>query len=462
MRRGRLALLSVALCGVVTMLAPSVSAARYHDQWRQHNHNQWRYRHHPKRHHHRPPRHNYGLTIAATPNPIGAGEGVLIYGKLVGSDVANQRIVLYHRITPQSQFTPITVTRTNSFGFYEIARAEGIVESNRSWFALGPGRTHSRTINEYVFSAVTLAASTTTVDTGTPVQFSGTVTPAHPDQRVLLQKQVSDSGDGWQTIGTAVTGSDSSFTLTRAFLRPGSYTVRALFPRDPRNLAGQSDPVTITVAQPQNPSFTIAVSAPVISDGQSETISGTLFMPGSTTTPRPSVPVILYGSTDGGPFRALAATTTGSDGTYSFTQAPQFNIVYRVLIQGAPPQSTGPRPRKTADVPVGVQDVVSIGASATTAPQGGTVTISGTVTPDKSGRPIYLQRLDATGHWQVVAVGTIKAGSTYSFQHTFGQPGTVQLRTKVPGGPLNLSGASTPVTFTVSGVAPATSLPPAQ
>jgi hypothetical protein len=460
MRKGRLALLSVALCGVVAMLAPSVSAARSHQVVRQHH--QWRYHHHPRHHHHRPPRHNYGLTIAATPNPIVADEGVLIYGKLVGSDVANQRIVLYHRIGLQTQFTPITVTRTNSFGFYEITRAEGVVGSNRSWFVLGPGRAHSRTINEYVFSAVTLTASTTTVDAGTPVQFSGTVTPAHPNQRVLLQKQVSDSGDGWRTIGSTVTGTDSSFTLTRSFLTPGSFTLRALFPRDPRNLAGQSDPVTITVEQPQNPSFTIAASAPVITDGQTETISGTLFMPGSTTVPRPSVPVVLYGSTAGSPFRALATTTTGTDGSYSFTQVPQFNTVYRVLIQGAPPQSTGPRPRKTADLSVGVEDIVSIGASATTAPQGGTVTINGTVTPDKSGRPIYLQRLDTTGHWQVVAVGRINPGSTYSFQYTFGQPGTVELRTKVPGGPFNLSGASTPVTFTVSGVAPVTSLPPAQ
>ena len=180
----------------------------------------------------------------------------------------------------------------------------------------------------------------------------------------------------------------------------------------------------------------------MITDGQSETISGTLFMPGSTTVPRPSVPVVLYGATAGSPFRALATTTTGTDGSYSFTQVPQFNTVYRVLIQGAPPQSQGPRPRKTADLSVGVQDIVSIGASATTATQGGMVTINGTVTPDKSGRPIYLQRLDTTGHWQVVAVGQINPGSTYSFQYTFGQPGTVELRTKVPGGPFNLSGAS--------------------
>ena len=314
MGRGRLALLSVALCGIVAMLAPSVSAAQYH------NHHQWRYHHHPRRHH-RPPRHNYGLTIAATPNPIVTGEGVLIYGKLEGSDVANQRIVLYHRITPQTQFTPITVTRTNAFGFYEITRAEGIVGTNRSWFAVGPGHSHSRTINEFVSSAVTLATATTTVNAGTPVQFTGTVTPAHPNQEVLLQKQVSDSGTGWRTVGRAVTGSDSSFTVTRSFLTPGSYTLRALFPNDPRNLAGQSDPLTITVEQPQNPSFTIAASAPVITDGQSETISGTLFMPGSTTVPRPSVPVILYGSIAGRPFRALASTTTGTDGSYSFAGA---------------------------------------------------------------------------------------------------------------------------------------------
>ena len=84
------------------------------------------------------PRHNRGLTINATPNPIIAGDGVLIYGQLRGSDIANKPVVLYHRLATQPRFTIIGVTRTDSHGFYEFTRAEGVVLTNRSWFVRGP------------------------------------------------------------------------------------------------------------------------------------------------------------------------------------------------------------------------------------------------------------------------------------------------------------------------------------
>ncbi len=91
------------------------------------------------------PHHNHGLTIAATPDPITAGEGVLIYGQLKGPNNAGKRIWLFHRINPAARFTPVSVTRTNASGLYEFVRADGVVKSNRNWFVLGPDNTHSRT-----------------------------------------------------------------------------------------------------------------------------------------------------------------------------------------------------------------------------------------------------------------------------------------------------------------------------
>ena len=54
--RPRLVALASLLAAVVAVVAPAVTNAA--------------------------PRHNHGLTINATPNPILAGEGVLIYGRL--------------------------------------------------------------------------------------------------------------------------------------------------------------------------------------------------------------------------------------------------------------------------------------------------------------------------------------------------------------------------------------------
>ena len=86
------------------------------------------------------PLHNRGLSIHAVPQHIIAGEAVLIFGQLKGPDHANQVITLFHRINPNPGFTVIGTTKTNANGQYEFTRPEGIVDTNREWFARGPGR----------------------------------------------------------------------------------------------------------------------------------------------------------------------------------------------------------------------------------------------------------------------------------------------------------------------------------
>lgn len=400
------------------------------------------------------PRFDHGLTIAVTPDPITSGQGVLIYGRLHGPNAAHKRIYLFHRINPAYRFTPVSVTRTNAGGFYEFVRADGVVTSNRNWFVVGPYNSHSRTIHELVSSVVTLTSNIATANTGQQVQLNGNVSPNHPHQRVLIQEQNSSSGNGWKTVTSTVTGANSNFSTTHAFRAAGSYTLRAYFPADARNTAGQSSDLTLTVQQTQNPSFTVNASAAVISDGQMETITGTLYAAGSTTTAQPNVPVTLYGKQDNGSFAALASTTTDASGNYSFTQVPLHNTVYRVDTASGPSA-------QTANLFVGVQDVLTITPSTTTVAVGDTVTITGTVTPDHSGHAVYLQQQDAAGNWEDVARGYVNAGSQYSFAYTAGEPETAVLRVQITGGPVNLAGTSSPVTLTVTGVAAASTLPAA-
>jgi hypothetical protein len=399
------------------------------------------------------PRHNHGLTINAVPNPIIAGEAALIYGQLKGPASAGQTIFLYHRINPASSFSLIGKTATNAMGFYEFTRAEGILLSNRSWFVRGPSATHSRTVHERVTALVSLAASETSSTTGRPVVFTGSVTPGHRFQRVVLQEQAGSSGSVWTTIATTFTGGGSSFTVAHRWMRPGEYTLRALFKGDARNVAGASDSLTVVVQQTEKPAFTISSSAPTITEGQSVTISGVLYEVG-TTTPKAMKQVTLYGNAAGEPPVALATTTTGPEGGYSFTQTPIHNEVYQVT------DTLNPG-RTTADLYEGVQDLLSINASSMTSTVGGTETISGIVAPDKAGHVISLQRQGGDGNWHEVQRGVVVPGSTYSFAYTFGQAGTVELRARIFGGPENVGAASSPVTIAVSGIAPVTSLPPA-
>ena len=85
------------------------------------------------------------------------------------------------------------------------------------------------------------------------------------------------------------------------------YTLRAVFPGDPRNIVGVSDDVTVTVQQKQNPTFTINTSAPVIPAGGSVQITGVLDKPGSTTTAEANTEVTLYGHEASSTWQAAAA-----------------------------------------------------------------------------------------------------------------------------------------------------------
>ena len=390
------------------------------------------------------PQFNRGLTIAASPNPITAGEGVMVYGKLRGHDVAYREIMLYHRIAPASHFSLVSVTRTNADGFYKFVRADGIVNTNRDWFVVGPGLTHSHTMHERVASVLTLTTAATTATAGQAVSFSGTVTPAHAYQRVYLQEQTGTSGNGWEMIASTRTNASSSFTLAHRFADAGSYTLRALFPADPRNLAGESSLLTLTVQPGQtNPSFTINGSAATLTAGQSETISGTLYTSGSTTAPAANVPVMLYGAQSGSAsFHAIAITTTDSSGDYSFTRSPDHNVVYRVATTTSPQQQSG-------EFDVSVQDDLTVGLSATTTTAGTAVTISGAVAPEHSGHVIYLQEESSSGVWANVATGTVDNGSLYSFSYKPGSTGALQLRVQIPSGSANAGGTSATVSLTV-------------
>lgn len=397
------------------------------------------------------PIHNRGLTIHALPHRIIAGEPALILGRLHGPDHAGQRIQLFHRINPDRGYSLIGTTTTNTYGEYEFTRAEGIVLTNRSWFVRGPGFTHSRTTYERVAALVSLSADSTAGLTRHPITFTGHVTPDHAGDRILLQQQ-RGSGDDWRTIGRTVIGAGSDFSISHAWRVPGDYNVRAVFRGDARNTRAASDAASVVIQQTQVPDFTIQTSDPIVSNGSPVTISGTLYEPG-TTTGEPSTSVSLFATVPGTHrFRELTTTTTGSGGGYSFAGVSSTrNQLYAVRTTFRPI-------RHTAVVFEGVQDVVTMQFSSQSSTVGGHITFSGTVSPDKSGHAVYLQKLGKDGDWHTVEVRDVHGASTFHFGWTFGTAGTKQFRARVTGGRINVGGASAPISIDVS-QPPLTSLP---
>ena len=390
------------------------------------------------------PVHNRGLTIHAVPQHIIAGEAALIYGQLKGPNHANQLIRLYHRINPNPQFTLIGVTKTNANGQYEFTRQEGIVQTNRNWFVRGPGLTHSRTVHERVDALVSLAANSTSGLTRHPLVFSGHVTPDHAGGVVALQQQKSSSDD-WTTIGTARIGPGSNYTISHAWRVAGGYDVRVKFGGDARNMPAISDVQPVVIEQTEVPGFTIQTSNPVVANGQAVTISGVLDSPG-TTTPEPGTSVSLFAKLpgSGGPYRELTTATTGTDGSYSFAGVQSStNELYQVRTTFAPR-------RHTAVLFQGVQDVVTMTPSSSTSTVNGHITFTGSVSPDKGGHVIYLQKLGKDGDWHTVEARFVDNASTFQFGWTFGTAGTKEFRARILGGPVNIGGSSTPVTIAVS------------
>jgi hypothetical protein len=390
------------------------------------------------------------LTIHNSPQSIVAGDPVLIYGRLLGRDSANQRVVLWHRINPQAGFTIIGHTLTDSSGRYEFTRQNGIVQTNRSWYVTGPALSHSQTVHEQVSAEVTLTPSATQASTRHPITFTGQVSPGHAGQTIDLEAQRGDSNN-WNTIKTARLDSSSSYSIPVAWRFAGPRNVRAVFPGDPRNTRGVSAVSTIVVEQTEVPGFMIGSSNPIAPNQTPVSITGTLETP-SGSAAEPGVSVALYASQPGQHnWSETQTTTTGPDGSYSFTVQGSTNELYQARTTFAPV-------RDSAVVFQGVQDVVSITSSTTTAVVGQPVTFSGNVSPGKPGDAVYLERLGKDGNWHIVGSTTLNQASDYSIGWTFGTPGAKQVRVQVLGDPQNVTGVSASVPITVT-LPPVSSLP---
>ena len=414
--RLRFPVLASALVAVACMLVPSLASAA--------------------------PHHNRALTIHATPASIIAGEPVMIFGRLEGRDSAGQTIKLYHRINPNRSFSLISVTKTDGAGSYQFTRAEGVVNTNRSWFVQGPVFSHSKTIHERVAAEVSLMGSASQGTTRHPIVFSGHVTPDHVGSVVELQAQ-KGSSDDWATLKAGRVGAGSNYQISYAWRTAGARDVRVLFRGDSRNTPAVSDVASVVIDQSQVGDFTINTSDAIVGNGSPATITGTLDQPG-TTTPEPSTSVSLYAREPGtGPAKLVQTATTGTDGGYSFTVQTTTNELYQARTTYAPD-------RASAVLFQGVQDAVTMTASSSTSTVEGKVTFSGNVAPDKAGHVIYLQKFGRDGNWHTVQVTTVSGSSTFQFGWTFGTAGTKQFRARITGGPANVGGASATVPVVVS------------
>jgi hypothetical protein len=383
------------------------------------------------------------VNINVAPHRITAGDPVVIFGRLQcsgGASAAAQPVKLFHRLTGTGGgFTYVQSTTTDANGFYEFARADGVVESNRAWRVRSHGaQSGAKAVK--VAAQVTLSgpAEGSQLYTGpaNKVTFNGTVSPADVGARVILQRQNAATGSGeWRRIDAGVVGQGGAYSITHRFIVPGDANIRVLVRSQRRNVPSPSNVLEYEITQAQNPNLTITASADPISAGQSVTISGTVA--GAVNQP-----VTLLARTRTQSFAPVAQTSTDGSGNYTFpAQVPINSTFYKVSGAG----------KSSAVLYEGVKDVLTAQVSATTIQAGQSVTFSGAVSPDHTGHVIYLERQNASGQgFHVIEVASVGAGSTYSFAHEFVDAGIKTVRVFIPGGPENQGAASQPFTINVT------------
>jgi hypothetical protein len=166
------------------------------------------------------------VTITAAPNPILYGNSVEISGKLTASTLAGVSVTLKAAPYPYTSFVQVASATTDIQGVYHFAQSPKLNIEYRVMAKSKPQAT-STTLLVQVRTRVSLHVSTTTPAVGARVKFSGTVTPAHDGQMVLIQRR-SRTGT-FVTVATTTllhtTTGASTYRKTLRIKASGTYRV---------------------------------------------------------------------------------------------------------------------------------------------------------------------------------------------------------------------------------------------
>jgi D-alanyl-D-alanine carboxypeptidase len=171
----------------------------------------------------------------------------------------------------------------------------------------------------------------------------------------------------------------------------------------------------------------LVASPPAITVGDTVQLSGAVGQDPSCLGPRPVQ--LEWQRADSASWTVVASSDTAADGTFAFTDGPQYSGAYRVSLAAVGGcQAAGSDP-----VAVGVRALVDSSLIASSLTAGSCPTIHATVSPDKSGQNVELQRLSGSG-WQTVETLALDASSSASTNPCFGWEdiGVVRLRVRWP------------------------------
>jgi hypothetical protein len=163
-------------------------------------------------------------------------------------------------------------------------------------------------------------------------------------------------------------------------------------------------------AKPPKPGqLTLTATAPIITFGQKDTLSGRLQGGGGGVTVQLQEQPAPF--TGGFKNVAGATATTDSQGTFSFVVQPAVSTRYRAVAKASPTVTS-------AELSVPVRFQVTLRLSDYTPARGQRVRFAGITAPAHDGATVYIQRRTATGGYRTVSRALLRHGigsySTYS------------------------------------------------
>jgi hypothetical protein len=204
-------------------------------------------------------------TVEVSATQILAGESVTVSGTLEcpeGNDPAGQTVSLYeHDSGGAHGFAEVAAATTLQDGSYSITVSE--LDVNASFFVRST-RGHSEHRRVRVTPQISLQAppdgsrlwpagrhggeAAPSGGLSSTVTFSGTVTPAAPDELVVLQRERPTGSGRWRRIAVARLDEAGQYSITHTFGRAGEAKVRVVVRSRGRRSVAATAPVSYVIA----------------------------------------------------------------------------------------------------------------------------------------------------------------------------------------------------------------------
>lgn len=174
------------------------------------------------------------LTISVTPKFVTYGRRPVVTAKLTradGTPVAGERIRLLRKPSGASAFSAAYALTTNASGVVSVAT---MPPKNTQWYATHAATPYfaaatSAVTMSYVRPKLSVSRTPAIVEQGKPSTIRVAVSPAHPGQKILLQRIIDGA---WRGVGERYLSSTSTATFTVKSDVIGTRTYRVVKPKD--------------------------------------------------------------------------------------------------------------------------------------------------------------------------------------------------------------------------------------